>query len=295
MAKQKFLVNIDLNGNQLMNVDLENLATAPSVEKGKDIGRMYFDTTKGKIGSWDGNKWTYSADYKAGEGIDSTLLAQGTVKVLNALSDSEKHWIEDQLFNKLFVASISANPSSSTFNGANVTVTFTLTTKYDNKAVDLDAVPEGWTKSAVGTYTKVGSVTANTGSSISSGFVSCTYNERRKTASSATYTNIKKSYLMLSTKYALSAADLTNLDTVDVATVINNGNNVAGTKTITVTTANSYAYFIIANTSNVNSITQFNQNFVDSPTSLVRTNFGTYKVYRSTLALGVGVQTVDIR
>lgn len=295
MAKQKFLVNIDLNGNQLMNVDLENLAAAPSVEQGKDIGRMYFDTIKGKIGSWDGNKWTYSADYKAGEGIDSTLLAQGTVKVLNALSDSEKHWIEDQLFNKLFVASISANPSSGTFNGVNVTVTFTLTTKYDNKEVDLDTVPEGWTKSAVGTYTKVGSVTADTGSSISSSSVSCTYNGRKKTASSATYTNIKKSYLMLSTKDALSAADLTNLDTVGVATIINNGNNVAGTKTITVTTANSYAYFIIANTSNVNSITQFNQNFVGSPTSLVRTNFGTYKVYRSTLALGVGVQTVDIR
>lgn len=295
MAKQKFLVNIDLNGNQLINVDLENLATAPAVEQGKDIGRMYFDTIKGKIGSWDGNKWTYSADYKAGDGIDGTALASGTVKVLNALSDSEKRWIEEQLFNKLFVATISANPSSGTFNGANVNVAFTLTTKYDNKVVDLDVVPEGWTKSATGTYTKIGNVTADTGASISSGSVNCTYNGHNKTAASATYTNVKKSYLMLSTKDALAAADLTNLDTAGVATAINNGNNVAGTKTITVATENSYAYFIIANTSNVNSITQFSQNFVEAPTSLVRTSFGTYKVYRSTLALGVGVQTVEIK
>lgn len=295
MAKQKFLVNIDLNGNQLINVDLENLATAPSVEQNKNIGRMYFDTVKGKIGSWDGSKWTYSADYKAGNGIDSTALAQGTVKVLNALSDSEKRWIEDQLFNKLFSASITANPSSGTFNGANVTVAFTLTTKYDGKPVDLDALPSGWTKSATGTYTKTGTVTADTGSSINSGSVNCTYKGRSKNANAAYYTNIKKSYLMLSTKDALAASDLTNLDQAGVATAINSGNNVAGAKTVTVTTANSYAYFIIANTSSVSSITQFNQNFVNAPTSLVRTGFGTYKVYRSKLALGVGTQTVDIK
>lgn len=295
MAKQKFLVNIDLNGNQLINVDLENLATAPAVEQGKDIGRMYFDTLKGKIGSWDGNKWTYSADYKAGEGIDSTALAAGTVKVINALSNSEKRWIEDQLFNKLFVASISANPSSGTFNGANVTVTFTLTTKYDNQVVDLDTVPAGWTKTATGTYTKVGNVTADTGSSINSGSVNCTYRGRSKNAGAASYTNIKKSYLLLSTKDSLVASDLTNLDQVGVATTINNGNSVAGSKTVNVTEAGSYAYFIIANTSSVSSITQFNQNFVNTPTSLVRTGFGSYKVYRSKLALGVGTQTVDIK
>jgi hypothetical protein len=44
MAKKTFLVDIDLNNNQLLNTKFQNLATAP-VKTVADAGFIYWDTT----------------------------------------------------------------------------------------------------------------------------------------------------------------------------------------------------------------------------------------------------------
>jgi hypothetical protein len=54
MAK-KFLTPIDLNGLELLNAVVQNLATAPAHAP----GRMYFDTTVGKLGISTGAAWIY--------------------------------------------------------------------------------------------------------------------------------------------------------------------------------------------------------------------------------------------
>ena len=45
---QKFLVNIDMGGNQLLNVVVQVLSTAPN---NPAAGRMYFDSTIGLAAS----------------------------------------------------------------------------------------------------------------------------------------------------------------------------------------------------------------------------------------------------
>lgn len=53
MAK-KFLTNLDLTKNQILNVALHNLASAP----GSPVaGQVYFNTTDAKIYYWDGTAW----------------------------------------------------------------------------------------------------------------------------------------------------------------------------------------------------------------------------------------------
>ena len=53
MAK-KFLTNLDLTKNQIVNVALHNLASAPSSPV---AGQVYFNTTDAKIYYWDGTAW----------------------------------------------------------------------------------------------------------------------------------------------------------------------------------------------------------------------------------------------
>jgi hypothetical protein len=53
MAK-KFLVSIDLNGNEILNANLQNLAAAPGTP---GVGRVYFDTVLGAPYQWNGTAW----------------------------------------------------------------------------------------------------------------------------------------------------------------------------------------------------------------------------------------------
>lgn len=210
------------------------------------------------------------------------------------LSSSEKAWVEEQLFNTLFTATISASPSSSVFEGKDITVTYTLTTKYDGNNVDLDSIPSGWTKSSTGVYTKTGVITSSTGSSINSGNATCTYNERSKTANAASSNNIKYSYILTSTASSLTTSDLDTIATN--GTQISTSNTISGDKTINITTDKSYVYFVISNTSTLKNVQQLGLDYLEDKvgTSLTRTDYGTYKIYRSANSMSVGTQTVTI-
>ena len=51
----KFLNNLDLNGNELRNVRLQNLATAPSTSA--YAGGIYYDTVGNTVKFHNGTEW----------------------------------------------------------------------------------------------------------------------------------------------------------------------------------------------------------------------------------------------
>ena len=53
MAK-KFLTNLDLAKNQILNVALQNLATAPSSPV---TGQIYYNTADARVYFWDSSAW----------------------------------------------------------------------------------------------------------------------------------------------------------------------------------------------------------------------------------------------
>ena len=87
MAK-KFLVDIDLGGQQILNARIENSATAP---ENPSVGQIYFNTTDGKNYVWNGTEWvdnTYelpiaSADTLGGVKIGEGLTIDSTTGVVD--------------------------------------------------------------------------------------------------------------------------------------------------------------------------------------------------------------------
>jgi len=61
MAKRTFLVDIDLNKNQLINAKIHNLSTAPTLSA-SDIGYVYYDTATKHTYVWDGSGWLQIQD-----------------------------------------------------------------------------------------------------------------------------------------------------------------------------------------------------------------------------------------
>lgn len=96
IVNQKFILNnnLDLSGNELVDVRLEQLSGAPSCDSGVS-GRIYFNTTDGKTYSCNGTTWDdlTGADIPRGltvtsgaQTLDYDTLAVRTLRVLSATS-----------------------------------------------------------------------------------------------------------------------------------------------------------------------------------------------------------------
>jgi len=90
---QKFLTNIDLNQNQLINASFEVLATAPS--SGNFEGRMYFNSTTDSIEVYGNGAWrkvVNSISSGGGAGIAEALTvseSNGTVTLTLNVADAD--------------------------------------------------------------------------------------------------------------------------------------------------------------------------------------------------------------
>lgn len=88
MAK-KFLTNLDLAKNQILNVALQNLASAPASPV---AGQIYFNTTDVRIYFWDGTAWVdVSGDLRSvigGSGLTATYTADGDEVTLDVNVDN---------------------------------------------------------------------------------------------------------------------------------------------------------------------------------------------------------------
>lgn len=88
MAK-KFLTNLDLAKNQILNVALQNLATAPSSPV---AGQIYFNTADARIYFWDGTQWVdISGDLRSvigGNGLTATYSPDGDEVTLDVNVDN---------------------------------------------------------------------------------------------------------------------------------------------------------------------------------------------------------------
>ena len=70
----KFLVNIDLNQNEIQNVSLQKLATAPS---SPTKGQIYYNTIDNRSFCWNGNSWVGM------DSFGSTMSAENIVTAIN--------------------------------------------------------------------------------------------------------------------------------------------------------------------------------------------------------------------
>ena len=71
MTHTNFLTNINLNQNELRNVVIQPLATAPSNPK---VGQIYYNTTNSVLYSFDGTQWSaVGTSYVLPPATDSTL------------------------------------------------------------------------------------------------------------------------------------------------------------------------------------------------------------------------------
>jgi hypothetical protein len=71
----KILTNYDFNGNQIVNVALQNLATAPANPK---LGQAYFNTTSKRAFIWTGTGWTGM------DAVGATMTGADIVSAINA-------------------------------------------------------------------------------------------------------------------------------------------------------------------------------------------------------------------
>jgi hypothetical protein len=88
MAK-KFLTNLDLAKNQILNVALQNLGSAPASPV---AGQIYFNTTDVRIYFWDGTAWVdVSGDLRSvlgGSGLTATYSGDGDEVTLDVNVDN---------------------------------------------------------------------------------------------------------------------------------------------------------------------------------------------------------------
>jgi hypothetical protein len=90
-----FLTNIDLKNNQLLNAKLQNLAEAPEL---KEAGKIYFDTTVGKIKYYDGVTEEYIAIPKAADiTIEISTAKSEAISSANTYADGKVDTLEESL------------------------------------------------------------------------------------------------------------------------------------------------------------------------------------------------------
>lgn len=86
---KKFLTNLDLTKNQILNVAIHNLTGPPASPV---TGQVYFDTTDKRIYFWDSTQWVDMSgdiqDVLGGAGLTASTSANGDVVTLDVNVDS---------------------------------------------------------------------------------------------------------------------------------------------------------------------------------------------------------------
>ena len=92
MAKKIFLVDIDLNNNQLLNFKLQNLAVAPTTTTwgGINLGWTYWNTSDKKAYTWDGIDWLDSFYTHPNHTGDVDSVGDGAITIKNNIVSNAK-------------------------------------------------------------------------------------------------------------------------------------------------------------------------------------------------------------
>jgi len=89
MAKKSFLVDIDLNKNQMLNQKIQNLATSPTLTAG-DAGFIYYNTADAKLYVWTGSAWKTFPYVHPNHSGDVTSAGDGAQTIANSAVTNAK-------------------------------------------------------------------------------------------------------------------------------------------------------------------------------------------------------------
>jgi len=130
----KFLVNIDLNQNEIQNVSLQKLTIAPS---NPTKGQVYYNTVDNRSYYWNGNSWV---------GMDSFEATMSAENIVTAINGSTFLIDDDNLSENVNSAITNSHTHTNSAVLANTTASFleTQETKLGyisvTQAVDLDSM-----------------------------------------------------------------------------------------------------------------------------------------------------------
>lgn len=118
-----FLVNLNLGGNQLQNVALQPLATAP---KDPTPGFIYFDETKKALGYYSGENWTYVGGKSDHGSIADITVTGDTISITYADGNVDTQQITyasamgDEVVTSIKVGGINAGTKASALKGKTI-------------------------------------------------------------------------------------------------------------------------------------------------------------------------------
>lgn len=116
----KIFTNYDFNGNQLLNISLQQLATAPATPF---TGQMYYNTTSNRVFTWNGSQWI---------GADAQGATMTGADIVNAINASASLIDNDNLSSGVNTAITKAHDqahkASHITGGADIIDNFTSTT-----------------------------------------------------------------------------------------------------------------------------------------------------------------------
>lgn len=157
MAKKPWLVDLDMNNNEIQNVVAQNLSAAPSVKEGK----FYWNTSDKKLYVYNGSQWvdatSQGSTYTFGTGLtetnDTVTLNQATTSSLGGVI----------IGSNITISSGTISVANASTSGKGVIEIATDTEASDGTATDLAVTPKQLatkvnklsTGPAANTYTKV--------------------------------------------------------------------------------------------------------------------------------------------